>query len=373
MAVCVYHETTQATAVCRVCKQDICGKCLEFGQDGMCGMCVEVAAARRATRESARQATRKPAAAMAAGAAPARPAAGPAAPVPPLTPPSRKAASRPGYCPEHPDKEATAACAHCEQLYCPFCLDLYDLCGACRQLPHCSRHEAMVADKRCAGCKMPYCEVCLDGSAFCDRCRARGLDVAPPKPKPASGPLPRAKSGALPRAGGEGPAKPAASGGARPGARSGGPRRGRPSAPPPPPKTLPSPKVLAGLLGVIVVLGGLALTLRGGGGGPSADSDKVSAVRTEMAYVVGALKSVRARSGALPDSAEAIKQELGRQGVSLDSLPIPTTIVLNAPSRAPFAVIVTQTSQGFEVSGLDAHGEPILDGTTGRRYVLRDP
>ncbi|MDB5097962.1 MAG: hypothetical protein JWM80_2383, partial [Cyanobacteria bacterium RYN_339] len=52
MALCVYHETTEAVATCPVCKQGICSKCLEFGQEGMCGMCVEIASARKASHQT---------------------------------------------------------------------------------------------------------------------------------------------------------------------------------------------------------------------------------------------------------------------------------------------------------------------------------
>jgi hypothetical protein len=54
---------------------------------------------------------------------------------------------------------------------CAYCLDLYDLCSDCRQLPQCVRHESMVGATKCAGCKMNFCKICLDGTDYCDRCR----------------------------------------------------------------------------------------------------------------------------------------------------------------------------------------------------------
>ena len=111
--------------------------------------------------------------------------------------PSAKPPVPKGMCAEHPDKPARAVCAHCGKRVCPYCLDLYDHCSDCRQLPACVRHESMVGDTKCAGCKMAFCKICLDGTEYCDRCRtlrqASGQSV---KKANTTGPLTAPKPGA---------------------------------------------------------------------------------------------------------------------------------------------------------------------------------
>ncbi|MEB3221892.1 MAG: B-box zinc finger protein [Candidatus Sericytochromatia bacterium] len=58
MALCAYHEDTEATSTCVTCKSAICDVCKDYGADGMCGMCLEVTNARRTNMDHARAAAR---------------------------------------------------------------------------------------------------------------------------------------------------------------------------------------------------------------------------------------------------------------------------------------------------------------------------
>jgi hypothetical protein len=403
-------------ATCPVCKQGICAKCLEYGQDGMCGMCVEIASARKATQQANRPAAT--AAAAARPAAPAAPAAKPAAPAgtppaPPAKPgtgprpagrppapqpaakggtsgnlpPAPKPTAKPGMCAEHPDQPAKASCTHCSKRVCPFCLDLYDLCADCRQLPQCARHESMVGATKCGDCKMNFCKVCLDGTEYCDRCRtlrqAAGKPVrygikpgaAPPKAgsggvKSPTQSLARTPTGNLngkadapkPPAGGA-PAKaaPAAAGKAPSGKFQPGAAKAaleKSSGPPWP---------VIGVVAVVVLIAAWRVF----GGRPTLPPEEaVAALRNEMGLVQKAAMSAATKNGgAFPTTSAAILDELKTEGVAVDDLPLPLKLSVGTPATEPLAITYMRVGESFEVRALDADGRPLADN--GRDVVLR--
>jgi hypothetical protein len=398
MATCVYHETTEAVATCSVCKQGICNKCLEFVQDGMCGMCVEIAAARKATNE-ANRAARPAAQASASGGllhstGPARPAtrpmaapgSGPRGSGAPLVPPAKPVAKA-GMCAEHPDQAAKAACSHCNKRVCPYCLDLYDLCTECRQLPHCARHESMVGAARCGGCKMHFCKICLDGTDFCDRCRtlrqASGQSLKVGKPQPTgSGQMAGkgASSGASPA---QGRAKSPTQGlqrtptGTLPGKNSTGtgdragqtarpaPNGKGPAKPVAKSKGIPIPAIAAAA--VVILLVGWKVFF---GGKPTlSEAEALAALGSEMKMVQTAAVAIQAHTGAYPTTQEAILEEIKKEGVVTEDLPLPFKLSVNSPPTEAYQVSYTRLGASFEVRALDAEGRPLADN--GRDIVLR--
>jgi hypothetical protein len=398
MALCVYHETTESVQACRVCKQDVCAKCLEYGESGMCGMCLEMANARKATMEAARQARTEAAATAGTSAQPrppARPApgtqpppapgakapprAGQAPPRPGTQPPRppQKPAPKAGMCGEHGDQAATATCTHCQKKVCPYCLDLYDLCSTCRHLPHCSRHESMVSQAKCASCKMDYCKVCLNGTDQCDRCRAIGA--------PKEGPAKAAPQPPKPRAKGTAELKPPPGG--VPGANPAAPAPSRtPVKPashiyrPPGAKGAPAPKkkaannglpmpLVAGA-GVLVLLVGLFL-FSGGGKPALSDEQAVEALRTDMEYVQQAAIAYEAKNGRFPDNEAALMEQIVAKGIKPESLKLPIKLAINTPATEPYQISYRLVGDGFEVRAVDKEGRPFLVG--GKDVVLTAP
>jgi hypothetical protein len=399
MALCVYHETTESVQACRVCKQDVCAKCLEYGESGMCGMCLEMANARKATMEAARQARTE--AAATAGTAPqprpqprpvpgpGQPPTGPAGKAPPKagqapprpgTQPPRpqpKPAPKAGMCAEHGDQPANATCTHCQKKVCPYCLDLYDLCETCRHLPHCSRHESMVSQAKCASCKMDYCKVCLNGTDQCDRCRAIGA----PKDSPAKTPTKTPSQPLKPRAKGTSELKPPPGG--PPGATPAAPRTPvKPAAhiyrPPgakgaiapkkPAANGLPMPLVAGA--GVLVLLVGLFL-FSGGGKPALSDEQAVEALQTDMAYVQEAAIAYEAKNGRFPDSEEALMAQIVAKGIKPESLKLPIKLAINTPATEPYQISYRLVGDGFEVRAVDKEGRPFV--VSGKDVVLTAP
>lgn len=402
MALCVYHETTEAAQACRVCKQDVCSKCLEYGEDGMCGMCLEMANARKATAEAARQA-RTEAAATAPAAAPkprapqpapaarppaktptgkpgggpgapgaksptGKPAAGPNGAPAKAPPPKSPTGPKPGFCAQHPDQKASASCTHCEKKVCPYCLDLYDLCADCRNLPSCARHESMVAQSKCVSCKMDYCKVCLAGTDQCDRCRAIGAPKDPGMVKaqtqnlagkaPPKGPgQPKAKGTTelkMPPGGvsGESPSAPRqkvkpADHIYRPGAKGAFAAKKKQDGP-------PIPLIGGGVL-VVLVLGFL---LMGHGKPALSDEQATKALQDDMVAVQAAAIAFEARNGRYPDSEEMLFKELEAKGIKAESQPVPIKLAINAPASEPYQISFRLVGDGFEVRAVDKEGRP---------------
>jgi hypothetical protein len=406
MALCVYHETTEATQACRVCKQDVCAKCLEYGEAGMCGMCLEMANARKATMEAARQARTEAAATAPSAAQPPRPAAprppqgapppggrSPTGPKgPPKSPtgskgpapaghprgaapggagapprPPQKAPTKAGMCAAHQDQKASAACTHCQKKVCPYCLDLYDLCGDCRQLPSCARHESMVSQAKCVSCKMDYCKICLNGTDQCDRCRTIGAPRGEGAKSPTQPLKPRAKAttGKLEGPPGGVPAGPKpekvkpASHIYRPNAKEAG-LHGKKKG-----KDLPIPAIAGGAVLAIV----LVLFLSMGGGKPALSEEAaVEALQLDMGHVQAAAIAYEAKNGRYPDSEEMIYQEIEAKGVKLDKLKLPIKLAVNTPASEPYQISYRLVGDGFEVRAVDKEGRPFALG--GRDVVL---
>lgn len=391
MALCVYHETTQATAVCVVCKQDICAKCAEYGADGMCGMCLEMANARKASLEAARQARTDAPAKAGAGERPARPAgarpekpAG-ARPAPagakgapakgaPATAkaPARPKMVKPGMCPEHPEKAASATCTNCERKVCPYCLDLYDLCSECRNLPHCSRHESMVANEKCAACKLPYCKVCLNGTDRCDRCRTLGRTAADGgKARTPTQPLRQQAKGT-----GKLEAPPTGPGSqdGEKGAPRPGPNRPkhvvkRSSAAYKAPKDKSPVPLFMGIGAVLLVVAGLFVF---GGNHPATltPEQQTKALHDDMLYVQKAVVALHTRDGRYPDSEEAIRKAIEEQGVKLEKLPVPLKLFINSPPNEALGISYRLVGVGYEIRALDGDGRPFAE--SGKDVVLTE-
>ena len=410
MALCAYHEDTESVATCVVCKSEICGKCQEFGADGMCGMCLEMSHARKASADASRQARvaaapaglaapggqPAPARPPAKGAPPARPAgkgatgglakpggpgAKPGGPAAKAPPPGSKPASKAGFCVEHDGPQLTALCTNCRKKVCPYCLDLYDLCVTCRALPHCSRHESMVSAAKCESCNLDYCRLCLDNTPFCDRCRTLGMakvSAARQGGKPPTGKLDPARAPARPQAPAQAHASPS------PGEDPPGPRKapltrpgpGQPGYRPPvksAPLAAPGGKK-AGPRGVVYVLSGLlllgtALYIVFADTRPRLSAEEANAaLREEMRMVQAAAIAVQARTGRPPDSVNQLMTQIKDQGVDLKKLNPPLRLMVNAPGTDGLSIILNTTRDGFEVRALDADGRPLAED--GRDVVL---
>lgn len=375
MALCVYHETVEAVATCVVCKQDICGKCREYGADGMCGMCLEMANARKAQAEANRQArieaqANAPARPAAPGprAAPAAAAAGRAPRPAPPPPKPAKPPAPPGMCQEHHDQKASALCAHCRKKVCPYCLDLYDLCPDCRVLDRCARHESMVAGEKCSACKLPFCRICLDNTDRCDRCRTLG--------KVGTGETKQARTAQLKGAAARGTTGklPPPAGGPQAPQRPAPPRKStvqvRKAAAPykgPRQKGGPLPMIVGGI--AVVALG--AMFFGWAGSKPAlSDEEAMRHLNEEMAYVQKAAIAIKEKRGAYPDSDTQIMAELKTQGVNVEKLPLKLNLVINAPASEPLQISYRLVGSGFEVRAIDAEGRPYA--VNGRDVILRD-
>ena len=370
MALCVYHETTEAVAVCTGCKQDICQKCREFGANGMCGMCLEMHNARNATLEASKAARMEANAAPTGARRPPGPRPAPAGAPPPKAPPRpARPPAPPGMCQEHPDQKLAAHCAHCKKKVCPYCLDLYDHCAACRSLPACVRHESMVAKDRCAACKMHFCSVCLDNGDRCDRCRTLGLTAEGAEGKPAAKP-PTQKLKPPAKGTSKLPAPP-------PGAQA-PQREGAPPRPTPRPAArstassrpigrakkqkegLPPVAIFGGLGALVLVIGMMAL-----GGKKSTFSPEEAAryLQQDMHYVQQAALAIKKDKGAYPDSVDQIMDQVTRQGVDASKLPLPIKLAVNAQPDEPLEISYRLVGTGFEVRALDQDGRPFaIDG-----------
>lgn len=416
MALCDYHEDTEAVATCVVCKSSICGKCQEFGADGMCGMCLEMSNARKASNEASRQARVEAApAAPPKSAAPQKPAAPSklAAPQKPTTPPrppakapavglakgaaangakapqaGSKPASKGGFCGEHDGQQMTAACTNCRKKVCPYCLDLYDLCVECRNLPHCSRHESMVSAAKCESCNLDYCSVCLDNTAFCDRCRTLGMarvSAARQSHKVPTGKLDPAK-GARPGTGNVEPAKgshepsdaPVAPG--VPGTRKVAitpPKPGQPGFRPPA-KSRPlgakaatkgarAPALLY-VVGGLLLLGAAGYILLSDSRPRLSPEEANAAILDEMKLVQTATIAIQEKTGRLPVNADQLLVQLEAQGVDLKKVNPPLKIVINTLGTEPLTVVLKTTPEGYEIHALDFEGRPLAKN--GRDVIL---
>jgi hypothetical protein len=262
-------------------------------------------------------------------------------------------------CPTHPDKKAEATCTHCEKKVCPYCLDLYDLCSDCRNLPSCARHESMVAQAKCVSCKMDYCKVCLNGTDQCDRCRAIGAPKDPSMVKAKTEPL-KAKAkgtselkvppGGLPGTGATGPkqkVKPADHI-YRPNAKGAVAAKKKPQSSP------PLPLIGGGVL-LVLVVGFLLL----GHGKPSlSDEQAVKALDEDMQAVQQAAIAFEARNGRFPDSEELILKEIEAKGVKPASLPLPIHLAINTLATEPYQISFRLVGDGFEVRAVDKEGRP---------------
>lgn len=358
MALCVYHETTEAVATCVSCKQDICAKCREYGEDGLCGMCLEMQNARKAEREASRQAAAVRVTAVTMDAE--RPS-----PPKPTPRPAAKRPVKPGMCVDHPDKAASAACAHCKKKCCQFCLDLYDLCGECHNLPHCSRHESLVAPERCAACKLPYCKACLAGTDRCDRCRTLGLTGAEGAAKAARSPTQPLKPQTRGTAKLQSPPAPApAEPRPRPAPkRPNGTPNKRSAAAYKPPSERKKPWVAIAVVVAVLALG-FHLLQR-----PTLSPEaQIADLQSEMHDVQQAVETLHSKQGTYPADETAILTEMANEGVQVAKLPLPLKLFVNAPANEPLAISYYLVRNGYEIRALDASGAPLA--VSGRDVVL---
>lgn len=365
MALCVYHETTEAVATCVSCKQDICAKCREYGEDGLCGMCLEMQNARKASMEASRQAAAVRVTAVTMDAE--RPGPSKAAPRPAPKTPTKKPPAKPGMCVEHPDKAASATCTHCQKKFCPFCLDLYDLCAECRTLPHCSRHESLVAAERCAACKLPYCKACLGGGDRCDRCRTLGLTGGEGAARATRSPTQPLKQQT--RGTGKLAPPPAEAASAEDKPRPTPPKR--PTRPPnkrsagaykPPSQRKPP------WLAIVAVIGVLGLGFHFLNKPSLSPAEQLQDLQTEMQDVQQAVEAVHTKQGSYPTDETAIMTELAADGVNVQKLPLPLKLFVNAPANEPLSISYYLVRDGYEIRALDAAGAPLQ--SDGRDVVL---
>lgn len=260
----------------------------------------------------------------------------------------------------------------------------------------------MVGAERCQGCKMNFCKVCLDGTDYCDRCRtlrqASGQSVKsnrpaagsttmaskqpPPPPKPGTGKTPtgslqRATTGALDAktqppanpaqgntAGSRGPTDPRLRALA---AKQGGTGKPLAAAAESPARKLPWPVI--GVAAVVVLFGAWKVFI---GGKPAlSDQDALAALRAEMAMVQQAAVKVQAQSGSYPSTSAAILDEMKKEGVNPDDLPLTLKLTVNTEATQPLEITYKVVGESFEIRALDSEGRPLADN--GRDVVLRPP
>ncbi|MDB5099174.1 MAG: hypothetical protein JWM80_3595 [Cyanobacteria bacterium RYN_339] len=291
-------------------------------------------------------------------------------------------------CAEHPDQQAKVVCTNCSKRVCAYCLDLYDLCADCRQLPQCVRHESMVGATKCAGCKMNFCKICLDGTDYCDRCRtlrqASGQPVRATA-KASSGGAKSPTQGLARTPTGNLNGKPEAkSPTGKPEAKS---PTGKPGAPPAKPAAgarSPSSKIPSGaaraamqkssgppwpVIGVVSVVV-LFAAWRVFAGKPTLPPEEaLAALRTEMSLIQKAAVTAQTKNGSYPQTSAALIDELKAEGVIVDDLPLPLKLSVGTPATEPLAITYMRVGESFEIRALDAEGRPLADN--GRDVVLR--